>query len=212
MMKKKISIAIIFIVTAMIITSVFYQPITKVSADSKEVKEEPKEALTDIYVEVKGAVISPGVYKIKSDKRLFDVITLAGGLSEDANTDYINQTRILQDQTLIVIMTNSEIEEAINKQELIQRKASEVSQATEEKEVIGYDSCYTNNVSSSSAVSINTANQEQLMTLSGIGEAKANDIISYREANGGFKNIEELKNVNGIGEATFNKIKDSITL
>ena len=59
-------------------------------------------------------------------------------------------------------------------------------------------------------ININTANQEELEILPGIGPAKAGDIISYREANGGFKSIEEIQNVKGIGEATFEKMREQI--
>lgn len=212
MMKTKISIAFTFIVAAMIVISAIYKPGTKVSADIKETKEVEVEEVAEIYIEIKGAVNFPGVYKIESGKRIFDAIEKAGGLSVDANTNYINQTKILEDQTLIVIMTNKEIEDAIANQELIQRKASELSKSTSDSDVIGYDSCYSNGSSSSGKISINNATKDQLMTLSGIGESKANDIIAYRETNGKFNNLEELKNVNGIGESTFNKIKDSLTL
>ena len=60
-------------------------------------------------------------------------------------------------------------------------------------------------------ISINTANQEELMTLPGIGEAKAISIIRYREENGAYQKIEDIMNVSGIGESLFAKIKENIT-
>ena len=63
-----------------------------------------------------------------------------------------------------------------------------------------------------SKISINNASLEELMTLSGIGEAKAKSIIEYREQNGGFNSIEDIKNVTGIGDALFDQIKENITL
>ena len=65
---------------------------------------------------------------------------------------------------------------------------------------------------SQSLVDINTATVEQLKTLNGIGDSKAESIIEYREQNGGFKSVEEIKNVTGIGEKMFEKIKDKITI
>lgn len=208
--KKYISAGLIVVICLMLFASIFSKESTEVSADTKE--EVVVEESTLIYVEIKGAVNNPGVYSFTSESRVFDAIEVAGGLVEDANIEYINQTVILEDQMLIVIMTNEQIAEAIANQELIERNESEVNVAQSQSEIIGYDSCYSGDSSASGLISINTATREQLMSLDGIGEAKANDIISYRETNGQFKNIEELMNVSGIGEATFNKIKDYITV
>lgn len=212
MKRKYLSIVIIGLIFAMVGVSIFSNQATEVNADSKSEKTEEKEIVTDIYVEVKGAVNSPGVYSFKTNSRVFDAIDIAGGLANDANIEYINQSRVLKDQMLIVIMTNTEIEAAIANQELVQRQSSEVVTATTQKEIIGYDSCYGAESNNLNLVSINNASRDELMTLSGIGEVKANDIVSYREANGGFESLEELMEVNGIGEATFNKIKADITL
>ncbi len=62
----------------------------------------------------------------------------------------------------------------------------------------------------SEKVNINTADKERLTSLKGIGESKAEAIISYREANGPFSDITELMNVDGIGQKTFENIKDMI--
>ena len=61
-------------------------------------------------------------------------------------------------------------------------------------------------------VNLNTATREELMTLKGIGEAKADDIIAYRESHGGFQKIEDIKKISGIKDAAFEKIKDDITV
>ena len=61
-------------------------------------------------------------------------------------------------------------------------------------------------------INLNTASVEQLMKLSGIGESKAAQIISYREKNGAFKKIEDIMNITGIKEGVFGKIKDDITV
>ena len=66
--------------------------------------------------------------------------------------------------------------------------------------------------SSNTKISLNHATKEELLTLTGIGESKANLIMEYRNQNGGFKTIEEIKNVKGIGDKMFEKIKDNITI
>ncbi len=217
-MKKYISIAISILIFIMVGASFIGKNETVAAGSSSvEVKEEIEvvEEEKTIFIEIKGAVKVPGVYEVESDKRVFDIIELAGGLLEDANIDYLNQTRILEDQMLIVIMTNVQIQEAIEAKELSAREASETSIAEPQIDVVGYDDCYnggSTQSASSSLISLNNASKEELMNLSGIGEARATDIITYRNQNGGFKSIEELMEVNGIGEATFNKIRDYITL
>ena len=69
-----------------------------------------------------------------------------------------------------------------------------------------------NEVTVNGPVSINQGTKEQLMTLPGIGEVKAQAIIDYRNSQGGFQTLEELMEVKGIGESTFNKLKENITL
>ena len=64
----------------------------------------------------------------------------------------------------------------------------------------------------SDKVNINTASAEELMTLSGIGESKAAQIVSYRESNGAFQKIEDIMKISGIKEGVFSKIKDCITV
>ena len=61
-------------------------------------------------------------------------------------------------------------------------------------------------------VNINTASAEELKTLSGIGDTRAESIIRYREEQGGFQSVEDLMNVEGIKEGVFEKIKDRITV
>ena len=61
-------------------------------------------------------------------------------------------------------------------------------------------------------MNLNTASKEQLMTLRGIGESRAEDIIRYREEHGAFGAIEEIMEISGIKDAAFQKIKDDITV
>ncbi len=136
------------------------------------------------YVQISGAVNSPGVYEIQGETRLFQVIEMAGGFSEDAALDDINQVEIVSDGQFIRIPTVGEIE----------------AQRQENKEACD------------GRININTAGKEILMTLPGIGERKACMIIDYRESHGGFNSAEDIMNIQGIKEGVFNKIKDKITV
>lgn len=141
-----------------------------------------------IYVHVCGAVKKPDVYKVKEGTRIVEAIRLAGGLTKNAAGDQINQAAVIIDGQQVYVPTKEE--------------ASGIK-----------DTSYTPSGSSKSdKVNINTANTEELMTLTGIGEAKAKSIIDYRQNNGGFKNIEDIKNIDGIKESVFNKISDKITV
>lgn len=146
--------------------------------DEDKVKEEKM-----IYVQLCGAVVNTGVYKVSEGTRVFEVIEMAGGLTEDAAVKAVNQAREANDGELIYFPTVTEVESG-------------------EYTISG----------ESSLIHINAATKEQLMSLPGIGESKALSIISYRESNNGFKNIEEIMNVSGIKESMYEKIKDLITL
>lgn len=144
-----------------------------------------------IYIDLRGAVKKPDIYKIDSTLRLNDLITLAGGLDQ-ANNDCINLAQPLSDGTRIDIpYSNQECNET-------QSSNLNASGSTDSP--------------TSEVVNINTADSEQLQTLTGIGEGKANQIIIYREENGPFQKIEDIMNVSGIGESSFEKIKDSICI
>lgn len=168
------------------------------SNESQE-KENP---ISTVIVDIKGMVASPGVYEIDSTSRVNDVIEIAGGLIDGADTSLINLAKIVEDEMTIIIYSNEEVK-AKYKEEvcvcdcpLITNDAC-INSANSEKNVI---------------ININTATKEELMTISGIGESKADDIIKYRESNGNFKSIDEIKNVSGIGDSLFEKIKDYITV
>lgn len=167
-------------------------------------KEESKEP-EYIYVDLKGAIEAPNVYKLEKGSRTIDLINEAGGLLNNANTRFINLSKELKDGDAIVIYTNEEIEEA-KKSNIIYVETPCVC------EEVKNDACYNENNNNDSKININEATLEELMTLSGIGEAKAKSIIEYRETNGKFNNIEDIINVQGISETIFNKIKENITI
>lgn len=164
-----------------------------------------------VYVDIKGAVKKPGVYKINSDKKIIDVITMAGGLMENANTDNINLSRKVTDEMVIIIYTNEEVKNSNIVDTVIKVVDKECVCPN-----IQNDGCINTEINDSitnvnKTININTATLEELMSINGLGEAKAKAIIKYREENGYFKIIDDLLNVSGIGEALFEKIKEYIT-
>ena len=166
--------------------------------------DDNKKSSEFIYVDVKGSVETPGVYKLNSDSRVIDAIEASGGITEDANTRFINLSKLLNDGDVVVVYSNTEIENA-KKDNIIYIDTPCVC------EEVKNDACYKED-SSSGKVNINTANFDELKSLDGIGDAKANAIIKYRTENGNFKSIEDINNVSGISESLYSKIKENITV
>lgn len=203
---------------------IFYIVFVKVNLKSKEknlvdnqvVINEVEKVEVDlkddlVYVDIKGAVKKPGVYKINSDKKIIDVITMAGGLMENANTDNINLSKKVTDEMVIIIYTNEEVKNSNIVDTVIKVIDKECVCPN-----IQNDGCINTEINGSitnvsKTININTATLEELMSINGLGEAKAKAIIKYREENGYFKIIDDLLNVSGIGEALFEKIKEYIT-
>lgn len=169
-----------------------------------------------IYVDIKGEVVNPGVYEIDSSSRVIDAINMAGGFTDNAYTRYLNLSKKLVDENVIIVNNLSEIEEIKNakNKEIIIETNNTVS--INENEIItnDYEPINDNNTldSLNTLVNINDASLEELTSLEGIGESTAKKIIEYRELNDGFKSIEELLNVDGIGESKYAKIKENITI
>lgn len=145
-----------------------------------------------VLVDVKGAVINPGVYEADIDDRVIDLITKAGGLNEDADESQINFAMRVEDEMVLYVPKNGEL-------------AEEAAKGPIGEGVLG-----SGQSKNDGKVNLNTANEAELQTLPGIGPAKAAAIIEYRETHGPFKVIEDLKSISGIGEKTFVKLKDSI--
>ena len=148
-----------------------------------------------IYVYICGEVANPGVYELSEDSRIYEAVDAAGGFTENAARESINLASRVSDGMQITIYTKEEA-------------ASLPAGGTSAGKNSGQDQMS----GSSSLVNLNTATKEELMTLKGIGESKAEDIIRYREKSGGFKKIEDIMKISGIKEAGFQKIKDSITV
>ena len=211
--RKQIAIGILFIIL-LIGTGIFLY--TRDYEEEKVVieKKVEKNAETQeeyIPVDIKGEINSPGIYSMKTSSRVIDVIDKAGGLTENADTTVINLSKRVQDEMVIIIYSKEQVknfEETKKQEEYLQNKCIQPDENS-----LRNDACITNNSSSLiGKININTASKEELMNLTGIGESKAKDIISYREKNGNFKSIEEIKNVSGIGENVFAQIKENITV
>lgn len=164
----------------------------------------------DKKINIKGAVVNPGVYSFIEGERVIDAINKSGGLLENADTSVINLSKNLFDEMVIVIYTVDEVNEMRGNNILIQYVEKDCNCPS-----LSNDACLSNDSvkeSGSFKISINDASIDELTSLSGIGESKARAIIEYRSEHGLFSNIEEILNVSGIGEALFEKIKDNITI
>lgn len=183
---------------------------TKKDSDAPEVQQEKE--IEEYMVDIKGEVVTPGIYKLEKSSRVIDVIEKAGGLTQNADTTVINLSKIITDEMVIIVYSKQEVKNWIKikeQEEYLQEKCK-----ISEEGKVENDACIDDNKkegTQQSKVNINTASKEELMTLSGIGEAKAEEIISYRKTNP-FKTIEELKNVSGIGDTIYEEIKDHITV
>ena len=191
----------------------FVYLLTIIKKDNKEVVnnnvslvDENKE-IDEIYIDIKGSVANPGVYKLDSNSRVTDAIEASGGITSDANTRFINLSKKLNDGDVIVVYSNKEIKDA-QKENIVYIETPCVC------EEVKNDACYKEEkeVVNNGKININTATIDELKTLTGIGDAKAKAIIEYRNKNGLFSNIEDIKKVNGISESVYAKIKENITV
>ena len=182
----------------------------------EDTKDETKE-VKKIKVDIKGQIKKPGVYELQEGSIVNDVIKLAGGIKSTGTTINVNLSKKVTDEMVIVIYKPSELKNktvvevsmcpSYNLKEC--ETTNEVSSIIEK----GESNSNTNTDSKvTTKISINTATLSELMTLNGIGESKAKNIISYREENGPFASIEDIKNVTGIGDSIFDTIKESITI
>ena len=150
----------------------------------EEIVESIKENKEGIFVHVCGQVKKPGIYELLPDSRVADGIEAAGGFTSNAQKTSVNLARRLQDGEQLYVLS---IEES--KQASVEDRSG-----------------------SSDKININTAGKEILMQLPGIGEAKAEAILTYRSKHGDFLTVEDLKKIEGIKDGVFEKIKDRITV
>ncbi|APM38269.1 helix-hairpin-helix domain-containing protein [Clostridium kluyveri] len=196
--KKKIigSVVILIILSSFLI--VFYinsKSIDDVSNNKEEIFKEQsaagnttEQSSSDITVYINGEVKNPGVYKLKQDSRVQDLVKACGGFTNEANSYKLNLAKKLKDEDYIYVDKKSD-NENLQLQNGLQGETSE-----------------------NAKVNINTATKEELKTIPGIGDVTAQKIIDYREQNGGFSSIEDLKNIDRIGDKTLEKIKDKVDI
>ena len=144
-----------------------------------------------IVVDVKGAVLRPNVYTLQEGQRLIDAITAAGGYSADADSRLLNHAQRLTDEAVIYVPLIGE------EMPVFESGISENGNPNEPASVL---------------ININTADETQLMTLTGIGPAKAAAIVKYRTEQGAFQSVEDLMKISGIGQKTFEVLSESITV
>ena len=193
---------------------------------------------SNIKVEIKGMVLNPGVYELENGKRVNDLIEVSGGLLENANTNYLNLSKKLKDEMIIIVYSNDEINSfkenknsnyenikiECNCPDTINNACMDIGDISHEDNITYENNSENKNSNSEnknldsnisdidSKISINDADEENFTKISGIGSSKAKSIIEYRKQNGKFKTIEDIMNVSGIGKSLFEKIKDYITV
>ncbi len=184
----------IIIVFLLFIISVLFTQKENVVASKNIPKNEPSDTNLNIkgtakpnakiVVYISGEVNKPDVYEIEENKRIDDLVELAGGFTETAYIENINLAQKLFDEDHIHIQ---------NINDILQEEEKQIQE-------------------SSNKININTAGKLELTQIKGVGDATADSIVKYREEIGKFKTIEDIMNISGIGEKTFEKIKDDITV
>ena len=196
--KQKVIVVVLIIFMCLIIGYNFINKTQKNDYSELETiaeeKEQEEEIIDEdkIVVHITGEVENEGIIELEKGARISDAIEKAGGTTEEANIADVNLAYSLKDGQKIKIPNINEEDEQIIKEEAGEDIIIEGDNKKEEK------------------ININTANQTELETLSGIGPSTALKIINYKKEHGKFNNIEEIKNVPGIGESKFENIKEYI--
>ncbi|MDP9740049.1 UNVERIFIED_ORG: competence protein ComEA [Bacillus sp. B2I3] len=175
------------------------EDIFSVTAKEAEMEQGVNESSAEpeiIKVDVKGAVKSPGIFTAQAGDRVIDLISAAGSFTEKADTNKVNFAQIIEDQMVIYVPEIGEEDKG---------NLENIQVGTSGGEAVTKGT-------SGGLVNLNTATQEDLQTLTGIGPSKANAILEYRETAGKFKEVDELKQVTGIGDKTFERLRDSISV
>ena len=172
-----------------------FPTVTTTTASQETVEETSSESPESetILVDVKGAVQSEGVYELPSTARVNDAVKAAGGFSDLADKKSVNLAQKLSDEAVVYVASQGE-------------NVSVVQPATSSPAagVTGSEN--------TEKINLNTATVADLTTISGIGEKRANDILAYRDSQGGFSSVDDLNNVSGIGDKTLENIRPYVTV
>lgn len=160
------------------------------STYSKEKQMNDHDEMKEIMVDIKGAVKSPGVFRLKVGNRVYDAIRLAGGFHSEADKNKVNLAEKLVDEMVIYVPK-------IGEESTLQMK----DQTT-----------VNNNSDNKDVIDINNATIEELQKIPGIGPSKAKNILEYIETNGSFTSIDQLDEVNGIGAKSLEQMKPYILI
>lgn len=170
---------------------------TSSSDQSSQANNQQEQVQSRGFVDVKGAVKNPSIYPIEGEMRIYDVIDLAGGLTDQADQSQVNLAQRVSDQMVVYIPKEGETVPAT-----LTMSAPETDS----------DNQSSNTAKDSNQININTADASQLEEISGIGAKKAEEIIRYREDQGPFKSVDDLENVNGIGAKTLERLRAEVTV
>lgn len=213
-LKNKIIIAVGVIIIAITVGIYFYRTtkddseieITEDNLTTNTAVENNNEIVEEenntIVVHITGEVNYPGVVVLKEGARVVDAIEAGGGETDEADLSSLNLAYMLSDGEKIYVPNKEETSQESQEREYI-TSAKDNSEQSEN----GAKSTGTN-----FKININTAKQEELTQITGIGESTAKKIIEYRTQNGKFKSIEDIKNIPGIGDSKFNAMKEEITV
>lgn len=171
-----------------------WQKDSEVTVKADQESEVSSQTKVVLYADIKGAVKEPGVYEVTENMRVTDLIQVAGGVLKEADPNQVNFSQLVTDQAVIYIpKKGEEVPVALTE-----------NQSTSKQEGVASKS--------EGKVNLNTATKEELESVSGIGEKKAEAILAFREENGSFKTVEDLSNVSGIGVKTVDRLKEGLTV
>ena len=166
---------------------------TSASQESTEETSSESPESETILVDVKGAVQSEGVYELPSTARVNDAIKAAGGFSDQADKKSVNLAQKLSDEAVVYVASQGENVSVVQSATSSSATGDAGNENTEK-------------------INLNTATVADLTTISGIGEKRANDILAYRDSQGGFTSVDDLNNVSGIGDKTLENIRPYVTV
>lgn len=184
--------SLVLYVTNVMAEETYTCPKTEETVSTEEEKNE-------IVVDIKGAVVNPGVYKVVKESIVNDLIQMAGGLTKDADTSNLNLSKTLTNEMVVTVYTKDEV-----------KNMAKLDSITESTESTSNDKTTTDQASS--LININTASLSELQNIPGVGEAKAKLIIDYRTNCGKFTKKEDIKNIKGIGDKMYEKMAPYLTV